>query len=58
LGFLYNRNIGDFSKNPLEGTYNDVQIISISRAIEIDIREMIEDPDIPETIKESNGFLL
>ncbi|MFB0926251.1 MAG: hypothetical protein QMB65_13370, partial [Vicingaceae bacterium] len=33
--------IGDYSENPFEGTYNDVPITSISRGIEIDLREMI-----------------
>jgi putative membrane protein len=50
--------IGDFSENPFEGTYNDVPISSISRAIEIDLREMINDTDIPKPIKGENGFLM
>ena len=32
-----------YTENPFEGTYNDVPITSISIAIEIDLREMIED---------------
>ena len=35
--------IGDISENPFEGTGNDIPITSMSRAIEIDIREMIGD---------------
>ena len=50
--------IGDYSENPFEGTYNDVPITSIARAIEIDLREMINDPNIPEPISEQNGFLM
>jgi putative membrane protein len=50
--------IGDFSENPFEGTYNDVPISSISRAIEIDLREMINDTEIPKPIKSENGFLM
>lgn len=50
--------IGDYSENPFEGTYNDVPITSIARAIEIDLREMIEDTDIPGPIKAENGFLM
>ncbi|MEO1436170.1 MAG: bestrophin family ion channel [Bacteroidota bacterium] len=35
--------IGDVSENPFEGIANDVPITSMSRAIEIDIRQMIGD---------------
>ena len=50
--------IGDYSENPFEGTYNDVPITSIARGIEIDLREMINDENIPEPMKEINGFLM
>ncbi|MBL4710251.1 MAG: multidrug transporter, partial [Flavobacteriales bacterium] len=50
--------IGDYSENPFEGTYNDVPITSISRGIEIDLREMINDTNIPKPIQAENGFLL
>ena len=50
--------IGDYSENPFEGTYNDVPITSIARGIEIDLREMIGDSDIPEPVKAENGFLM
>ena len=50
--------IGDYSENPFEGTYNDVPITSISRGIEIDLREMINDTDIPKPMTDENGFLL
>ncbi|MBD8488880.1 hypothetical protein IFO69_09000 [Echinicola sp. CAU 1574] len=56
--FFLMEKIGDYSENPFEGTYNDVPITSISRGIEIDLREMIDDIDIPSAIKDENGFLL
>jgi putative membrane protein len=56
--FFLMEKIGDYSENPFEGTYNDVPITSIARGIEIDIREMIEDGDIPGPIEAENGFLL
>ena len=40
--------IGRVSENPFEGTPNDVPITTISRGIEIDLREMIDQP--PESI--------
>lgn len=56
--FFLMEKIGDYSENPFEGTYNDVPITAISRAIEIDLREMIDDADIPSPIKDENGFLM
>lgn len=50
--------IGDYSENPFEGSFNDVPITSIARAIEIDLREMIRDTDIPGPLLSENGFLL
>lgn len=56
--FFLMEKIGDYSENPFEGTYNDVPITSIARGIEIDMREMIEDTNIPQPIKAENGFLM
>jgi len=50
--------IGDYSENPFEGTYNDVPISSIARGIEIDMREMMGDTNIPEPLQPVKGFLL
>ncbi len=41
--FFTMERIGDVSENPFEGIANDVPITTISRGIEIDIREMIDD---------------
>ena len=56
--FFLMEKIGDYSENPFEGTYNDVPITSIARAIEIDLREMINDDNIPPALKSENGFLM
>ena len=56
--FFLMEKIGDYSENPFEGTYNDVPITAIARGIEIDMREMIEDENIPGAIKAQNGFLM
>jgi putative membrane protein len=39
--FMLMERVGDVSENPFEGMSNDVPITTISRGIEIDIREMI-----------------
>lgn len=56
--FFLMEKIGDYSENPFEGTYNDVPITSIARGIEIDLREMINDDNIPAPTEAVNGFLL
>lgn len=50
--------IGDYSENPFEGTYNDVPITSISRAIEIDLRQMLKEENVPGPMQAENGFLM
>ena len=50
--------IGDFSENPFQGMPNDIPMLSLCRIIEIDLREMINDEDIPVGIKEKEGILL
>lgn len=48
--------IGEYSENPFEGLYNDVPITSIARSIEIDIRQMIEETDLPEPMEPHGEF--
>ena len=43
--------IGEYSENPFEGLYNDVPISSLARSIEIDIRQMLDESDLPEPLK-------
>tara|TARA_B100001765_G_scaffold215383_1_gene187158 strand:- start:2956 stop:3939 length:984 start_codon:yes stop_codon:yes gene_type:complete len=50
--------IGDYSENPFEGTYNDVPITSIATGIEIDLRQMINDQNIPPPTETVDGFLM
>lgn len=49
--FLTMELIGDFSENPFEGLFNDVPITALSRTIEIDLREMLDETDLPVPIK-------
>jgi len=43
--------IGDYSENPFEGLYNDVPIKSMATGIEIDIRQMLDEIDLPEPLQ-------
>jgi putative membrane protein len=54
--FLTADRIGDWSENPFEGLANDVPITSMSRGIERDIRQMLDETDLPEPRK-PNGEL-
>jgi len=56
--FLMMELVGDYSENPFEGLGNDVPMLSICRNIEIDLKQMIQDPEIPEPIKSKNGVLM
>jgi ion channel-forming bestrophin family protein len=49
--FILMEMIGDYSENPFEGLYNDVPITSMAASIEIDIRQMLEETDLPEPIQ-------
>ena len=40
--------IGEFSENPFEGLYNDVPITDIATRVEIDIRQMLDETDLPK----------
>jgi len=49
--------IGESSESPFEGSANDVPITAISRTIEIDLREMLDEENIPPAITPSNNIL-
>ena len=55
--FYVMERIGRVGENPFEGTVNDVPISTMSRGIEIDLREMLgEDPDhIPKPMPPTYG---
>ncbi len=48
---------GDYSENPFEGLINDVPIQSISRNIEIDLRDMLGEKELPARIEPKTGVL-
>lgn len=49
--------IGDYSENPFEGTGNDVPITTMSRGIEIDLRDMLDEAELPSAILPENNIL-
>lgn len=50
--------VGDYSENPFEGLGNDIPMLSLCRTIEIDLKEMLGEDDIPPAIKAKNGILM
>ncbi len=50
--------IGESTENPFEGGANDVPISNICRTIEIDLREMLNEKDIPAAILPENNILM
>lgn len=50
--------VGESTENPFEGSSNDVPISQISRNIEIDMREMIGETDLPPALQPKNNIVL
>ncbi|MDV3755689.1 bestrophin family protein [Elizabethkingia anophelis] len=50
--------VGESSVNPFEGSANDIPITQISRTIEIDMRDMLDEKDLPQPITPKNSIVL
>jgi len=50
--------IGEATENPFEGGANDIPMAALCRTIEIDLREMLDEQDIPEGVKPMNNILM
>lgn len=50
--------IGDYSENPFEGLWNDIPITALSRTIEIDLRQMLGEGDVPPPERPTDAGLL
>lgn len=48
--FLMMELIGDYSENPFEGLGNDIPMLSLCRTIEIDLKEMLGETNLPPKI--------
>lgn len=49
--FWFMEAIGEYSENPFEGLYNDVPISQMATGIEIDIRQMLDEDDLPDPVQ-------
>lgn len=50
--------VGESTENPFEGSANDVPISQMSRTVEIDIREMFGETDLPSALQSRNNIIL
>ncbi|WP_343302766.1 bestrophin family ion channel [Chitinophaga niabensis] len=50
--------VGESSNNPFEGSANDVPISNISRTIEIDMRDMLDEAELPSPTTPQNNILM
>ncbi len=50
--------VGDYSENPFECLGNDIPMLSLCRTIEIDLKEMLGEDNIPPAIHPKNDVLL
>ena len=50
--------MGASTENPFEGDANDVPSAQINRMIEIELREMLGDADLPALLRPMNNIVL
>lgn len=56
--FITMEQVGDSSEDPFENDINDVPMTALCRTIEIDLKDMLGDKNLPEPIKPENGVLM
>jgi len=56
--FIMMELVGDYSENPFEGLGNDIPMLSLCRVIEIDLREMLGETDLPPAVEAVDGVLM
>jgi ion channel-forming bestrophin family protein len=50
--------VGEATENPFEGSANDVPITALSRTIEIDLRDMLDETELPPALQPVNQILM
>jgi putative membrane protein len=56
--FLALEKVGESTENPFEGSANDVPITALSRTIEIDLRQMLGERDVPPPLAPVHQILM
>lgn len=50
--------VGDYSENPFEGLSNDVPMLALTRSVEIDLLQQLDETNLPAPIQPVNHILL
>ena len=50
--------VGDASENPFDNSIHDVPMTAICRSVEIELREMLGEADLPPKIVAVDGVLM
>ena len=50
--------IGEATENPFQGGANDIPMANLNRTIEIDLKDMLDEKDLPEPTKDFNKILM
>lgn len=50
--------VGEATENPFEGGANDIPMAALSRTIEIDLRDMLDESNLPKSIIPKNNILM
>lgn len=50
--------VADYSENPFQGMSNDIPMLSLCRTIEIDMREMLGETDLPPEVEAKRDVLM
>ena len=50
--------VGDYTENPFEGLGNDIPMLALCRTIEIDLKEMLKEDEIPAALEAKRGILM
>ncbi len=50
--------VGEATENPFEGGANDIPMAALSRTIEIDLRDLLDESTLPEPVKSVNSILM
>ncbi len=60
VGWVFNalEKVGEVTENPFEGSSNDVPMTALSRTIEIDLRQMLGERDVPAPLTPVNDILM
>ncbi len=58
LAYVMMEIVVDCSEDPFQSMANDIRVLSLCRTIEIDLREMLGETELPPAIQSKNDILM